>query len=241
MSRTPGCVYGRLPVQPLGLPDFASYFTDRLAAPPREVDAPTLNYPMACNDQEGDCTIAAVVHTDQALANLTAEPWTYPGDRKVNAVYRRMTGGPDTGLVETDVLKAWSRKGGLFGQQLVAFAPVAVKHTVTVRQTVDLCGAAYTGVRIPAPAQQQFADGLPWALTHTSADHDIEGGHAVPIVGYNPTGPVVVTWGALQQATWEWWLTYGEECYAVITAELKARGSLRGVNLAAIESDLKAL
>ncbi|MHB1950236.1 MAG: hypothetical protein ACYCQK_02025 [Acidiferrobacteraceae bacterium] len=241
MSRTPGCVHGRLPAEPVALGDLTHYLTEPLPAPPAEVTAPQLTYPMACNAQEGDCTIAAAVHTDQATANLTGEPWTYPGDPAVNSVYRQMTGGADTGLAETRVLRAWSAPGGLFGRRLAAWAPVAVKHLTTIKQTVWLCGAVYTGVLLAAPAQQQFAAGQPWGLTGTSADSQIEGGHAVPAVGYNALGPVFVTWGALQQATWAWWVAYSEEAYAVLTSEVRARGQLRGVDFARLDADLAAL
>lgn len=231
---------GRLAPVPVPIGDLTSYLIEPLPAPPTEVDAPQLTYPMADNDRLGDCTIAAVVHSDQVTANLTTEAWTYPGDSVVSTEYLKLTGGPDTGLVETNVLKVWHGTG-LFGHKLAAFAPVNVKHTKVIKQTTALCGVTYAGVLIPEPAQQQFADHQPWALTGTSADSDIEGGHAVPIVGYNATGPVFVTWGALQQATWAWWLEYAEEAYALITAEVKARGSLRGVNFTVLEADLKRL
>lgn len=239
MSRTPGLL-GRLPVRPLSLGDLAHYLTAPLPAPPPEVAAPELDYPMAGNDRYGDCTIAAVVHSDQASAAQTREPWTYPGDQTVEAEYFKLSGGQDTGLAESLVLQTWQREG-LFGRTLAAFAPLAVKHTQTIKQATWLCGCVYTGVLIPAPAQQQFAAGEPWDLTGTPADSEIEGGHAVPILGYNATGPIVCTWGRLQQATWRWWLTYAEEAYCVITAEVKARGSLRGVNFAALDRDLAAL
>jgi hypothetical protein len=232
---------GRLPAEPVDVGDLTYYLTESLPVPPPVVVAPDLAYPMADNDTLGDCTIAAVVHVDQATANLTSEPWVYPGDMAVRVEYFNLTGGPDTGLIETRVLRAWNQRMGLFSHQLAAFAPLNVKHTKPIKQAVDLCGAVYSGVLIPAPAQQQFADHQPWALTGTPADSDIEGGHAVPLVGYNATGPVVVTWGALQQATWEWWLTYAEEAYAVVSAEVKARGTLRSVDFAALDKDLAAL
>lgn len=240
MSRTHGRL-GRLAPQPVPVCDLTHYLTAPLPAAPATVAAPQLHYPMAGNDKYGDCTIAAVVHADQATASLTKEVWTYPGDATVEKKYFQLTGGPDTGLVEADVLKAWISKGGLFGQQLAAFAPLHVKHTPVIKQATALCGAVYTGVLIPNVAMQQFDDHQAWALTHTSADNDIDGGHAIPIVGYNAIGPIFITWGALQQATWEWWLKYGEEAYAVITSEVKARGTLRGVNFAALEKDLAAL
>lgn len=239
-TRTHGKL-GRLAPKPVPVADLTHYLTAPLPAAPATVTAPPLNYPMAGNDKYGDCTIAAVVHSDQATASLTQEAWKYPGDYVVEERYLSMTGGQDTGLVITDVLKAWVAKGGLFGHQLAAFAPVHVKHTNVIRQATSLCAVVYTGVTIPNVAMQQFDAHQPWALTHTSADNVIDGGHAVPIVGYNATGPMFVTWGALQQATWEWWLKYGEEAYAVITAEVKARGSLRSVNFQALDQDLSAL
>jgi hypothetical protein len=233
---------GRLAPAPIvGLCDLTFYLTKPLPAPPAEVDAPNLEYAMACNDQIGDCTIASVVHTDQATANLTTEAWTYPGDSAVSSEYFKLSGGQDTGLAETAVLAAWLTSPGLFGHELAAFAPIHVKHTRVVKQTTALVGAVYAGVLIPEPAEQQFQDGEPWELTHTSADSQIEGGHAVPIVGYNATGPIVVTWGALQQVTWAWWLTYAEEAYAVITAEVKERGVLHGVDFSKLDADLNVL
>lgn len=232
--------YGRLAPAPVPVRDLTHYLSAPLPTPPSAVDAPHLAYPMAGNDRYGDCTIAAVIHVDQATANLTAEPWTYPGDEVVVTEYLRLSGGKDTGLVEANVLKVWSTSG-LFGHKLAGFASLNVRHLVPIRQAVSLCGAAYTGVLVPAPAQRQFAAGEVWDLTGTDADSEIEGGHAVPIVGYNRTGPIFVTWGALQQATWRWWNAYAEEAYAVLTADVKARGELRNVNFSALEADLKRL
>lgn len=232
--------YGRLPPHPLPVRDLTHYLKSPLPSPPTTVQAPALEYPMAGNDTYGDCVIAGVVHTDQATAALTNETWGYPGDNYVKAEYFDLTGGEDTGLVETYALQVWQRRG-LFGKKLAAFAPVNPKHTIPVRQTVALCGACFMGVLMPAPAQDQFQEGRPWRLTRTPADSDIVGGHCVVYVGYNQTGPIAVTWGKLQQVAWEWHLAYAEEAYAVITQEVKDRGSLRGLDFAKLETDLAVL
>ena len=233
---------GRISSRAVDIDDFMSFALDAIPAPAPSVTAPNLVYPMACNDQEGDCTIAAVVHTDQATASLESETYVYPGDPAVHTEYRTLSGGGDTGLAEPVVLSKWSAKpNGLFGKVLYAYAPLNVKHTKAIKQVVGLVGAVYTGVLVPSPAQEQFQDHQPWHLTHTSADSDIEGGHAVPIVGYSATGPIVVTWGQLQEVTWEWWLTYAEESYAVITEEIAAKGSLHGFDLAALKRDIDSL
>ena len=45
----------------------------------------------------------------------------------------------------------------------------------------------------------------------------IIGGHAVPILGYDPQNYQVITWGALQQMTGHFLDLYFEEAYAVVT------------------------
>lgn len=228
---------GRLPARPVALGDLTHYLTSPLPAPPAAVAAPHVTYPMAGNDTYGDCTIAGVVHTDQATASLTGEPWTYPGDPVVEAEYFKLTGGQDTGLVETNVLQVWTGPG-LFGHKLAAFAPLAVKHTKTIKQGVALCGATYMGVVVTQTDQERFAEGLPWIVTD---DHDPIGGHCIVYVGYNAQGPIAVTWGKLQQVTWGWHAAQCEEGYVVITAEVKNRGALRGLDFDALDADLKAL
>ena len=64
---------GRLAPKAVAVGDLTHYLTESLPDPPPTLAAPKLKYPMAGNDVYGDCTIAAVVHTDQATANLTNE------------------------------------------------------------------------------------------------------------------------------------------------------------------------
>ena len=233
----PSYCLGRLPAKPVALGDLTHYLTQPLPAAPVEVTAPDLAWPMADNDRLGDCVIAGAVHTDQVTAYLTDEPWGYPGDGPVEAEYFKLTGGGDTGLVLTDVLRVWQRQG-LFGCKLAAFAPLAVKHAQTLKQAVWLCGATYMGVVVTATDQQRFGEGMPWIVTD---DSDYIGGHCIPYVGYTKDGPIAVTWGALVQISWGWHAKQCEEGYAVITAEVKKRGSLRGLNFPALEADLRRL
>lgn len=231
---------GALPPKPVPLGDFAHYILEPLPPPPTAVEAPSLHWPMAGNDTYGDCTIAGALHADQATAALVNVPWQYAGDNTVANTYFELTGGADTGLPLTDVLRAWATEG-LFGEQLVAFAPLYLPHTQTTKQAVALAGVTYDAVALPQVAQQQHLEHKDWDLTGTTADEDIEGGHCIVKVGYNPRGPVFVTWGSLQQATWRWWAKYGTESYALVTAEVKKRGGLRGVDLASLERDVQAL
>ncbi len=232
--------YGRLAPAPQRLADLATYARQPLPAPPQIVEAPRLAYPMDGNDKMGDCTIAAAQHADQVWAHLEEFAYEPPAESEVEQTYLSLTGGQDTGLVEATVLQTW-QTAGLFGRKIAAYAPVAPKHVMTVKQTVALFGLAYPGVLIPAVAQEQFADGQPWEITGGWGDHQIEGGHAIPIVGYNATGPVFISWGKLQQATWRWWLVYAEECWAVLGAEIAEAGQLHGIDLAQLQADLAKL
>ena len=227
---------GRLAPKPVALGCLDHYLTAPLPAPPAEVGAPQLSWPMADNDRLGCCTISGVVHTDQATASESQEPWTYAGDQAVESTYFGLTGGADTGLAETDVLRAWQQKG-LFGCQLAAFAPLAVQHVRTIRQAVWLCGGVYMGVLVTQADQEAFAAGEAW----TPSGQPPLGGHCIVYVGYTDSGFLAVTWGGLAEVTWAWHAAQAEEAYAVITQEVKERGSLRGVNLAALERDLNRL
>ena len=65
----------------------------------------------------------------------------------------------------------------------------------------------------------------------------------MPLVGYNATGPICVTWGALKQMTWEWWATYAEEAYALLSPDwLRATGTdPAGVDWARLEAAMRGL
>lgn len=221
--------------------DLATFAEGKQPTPPPSVSAPKGKYPMACNDTEGDCTVAGATHYEQAGAIITDEPWTYQGDAATNKVYRQLTGGGDTGLMLPQVLKPWHLVGLWNGAKNGGYSVVHPKDTTGVKRSIWIFGGAYIAVNLPAVAQQQFkADGTGvWELTHTSADNDIEGGHCVVPIGYTAEGVVTVTWGGLVLITWEWWARYVTQVYAVVPPAFVAKGGDgRGYDLAAIDAYL---
>lgn len=229
---------------PPPVPDLARYATKPLPAPTASVAVPGGNvadWGMDGNDQWGDCTIAGVDHIDRADSTIAEEPYRAPALHAVEQTYFGLTGGADSGLVMSKVLKAW-RASGLFGRKLAAYAPVHAQNTTMVQQCIDWFGAAYLGVNLPAPAQTQFkADGSGvWDLTGTADDDKILGGHCIVGVGYGEDGRTqAVTWGAVVTITPAWWQKYVEEVWATITAQFVARGGdARGLGLAALQADL---
>ena len=230
---------------PPEVPDLSVFATTAPQAPPAAVEAPQPagGWPMALNNELGDCTIAGEVHVDQAGAIIVGEPWSYPGDDAVKGTYFGLTGGADSGLLLANVLRPWNSPGG-FGIKNGGYASVNPKNTTLVKQSIWIFGNAYIGVNLPMPAQQQFnPDGSGvWELTGTSADYQIEGGHCVVPVGYTAEGVIAVTWGSTVLITWEWWATYVTQAYAVVPpAFVEKGGDARGFDIAAIEQFVKNL
>lgn len=228
--------------KPSEVPDLAEFQETSVPKPPSSVQIGSTIWPMACNDTEGDCTIAGATHVNQAGALVVGADWVYQGDADTSATYLGLTPGhKDTGLLLPQVLKPWHLKG-LFGQEPNGgYASVHPGDTNTVKQSVWIFGNGYVAVNLPAIAQQQFkANGSGvWELTHTAADYDIEGGHCIVAVAYGPEGVTCVTWGGTVLVTWEWWLNYVVQVYAVVPPAFVANsGDGRGYNLAAIDGYL---
>lgn len=189
---------------------------------------------MFANDNWGDCVIAGRAHwtlraeefeqnrlvsiTDQdVLDEYWAEQGYTPGKYKC-ALCRWLArkSPPDEGLYMLDSLKVWRRNGWpLEGNKydIYAFAELDHHDHTDLCYSVMLLHGGHIGIKVPQSAIQQFNYGQPWSVVPGSP---IEGGHAIYIVGYNPNGPVCVTWGRKQQMTWEFYDEYVDESYAVV-------------------------
>lgn len=230
--RKAGLLGARHPRRPDALRDLIAYASP-LPAGPAEVDVPDVGtWGMCLNDQLGDCTIAAAAHLQMSWAHEHGSSLVVPSDEEVRAAYYAMTGGRDSGLVEADVLAVW-RTQGLLSDLLMGYAPVNRGDLATMRDALAVFSGLYVGVQMPGVAQEQFEAGEPWHLTGTSADRQIEGGHAVPLLGYDAEGFACVTWGAVQHVTWDWWETYGTEAWALVPSD-----DCHDIDFEALEADL---
>jgi hypothetical protein len=235
--------FGKLgPQFPVGLQDFTAYASTPLPAPPSSVDWATgvSTWPMDGNDQYGDCTMAAAAHMIQSWNAQTSSKDTVPNEQQVVAEYLKLSGGKDTGLVESNVLKTWQTKG-IWGNRVVAYAPVNVHSLTAIQQTIALFGGVYAGIQVPANAQQQFGAGKPWTLDPGWQQQPIEGGHAIPLLGYDANWIYAITWGAVQKVAWDWWSTYSDEAWAVLSQEYKEVGVVNGIDLTTLTADLKQI
>lgn len=206
----------------------AKYLHNPLPPAPAGFAVPSYQWGMLANDQYGCCTISGVVHLREAVAVDNLETETYPTDEQVIGTYLSLSGGQDTGLVEADVLHTWQTTG-LFGDRIHGYAPVDHRNLDEIRSVCALFGGVYLGVAMPDSAQEQFEAGQPWDI---QAGAQIEGGHAVPMIGYDPAFAYIVTWGKTQQVTWRWLRAYLEESWCVLLSESPA------VDLPKLQADL---
>ena len=187
-----------------------------LPTPPPVCDwgSKVLAWGMLANDTLGDCTCASAGHMLMAWTSEDSVEFI-PTDAQTIAAYSAITGyNPkngtnDNGAVELDVLNYW-RKKGIAGKKILAYVKLepGPDHLKTA---CFLFGGVYIGVSLPTEAQNQKV----WNVTPGETPGSW-GGHAVPVVGYNAVGPVVVTWGETKQMTWAALLAWCDEAYAVL-------------------------
>ncbi len=186
----------------------------------------------------GDCGFAGAVHLEMATAAETSDLVTWPDSDEVVSAYLAYNNGVDQGVSLANLLAYW-RSTGLWGRKIAAYAPVNVHNKAELWAACNLFGALYIGIAVPAPADEQFAQGRPWSLTHTPADYQIMGGHCVVITSKTVAGGTVVTWGQEQSFTNAWLSTYLEEAWVAITPEqIEANGNGYGLDMVQLQTDL---
>lgn len=227
----------------------AKYITADLAPPPASEDWSTKVGPkwgMMRNDKIGDCTCAAAGHLIMewtANAGSMVTPSTPEIVKAYSAItgYDPKTGTHDNGAVELDVLNYW-RKTGIAGHKIAAFVALEPSNHMHIMDAVYIFGACYIGVQLPQSAQGQSVWSVPPQGTTGPGAPGSWGGHAVPVVAYDPRGLTVVTWGQLLRMTWEFWQAYCDEAYAVLSADFVSKGKApNGFDLKTLQADLKKI
>jgi len=223
-----------------------NYITSVLPPPPSQynsldrlnknlgiADVPTL-FPMDGNDQFGDCTMAAAAHAVTNYRGLVRQKFI-PATDDVTKQYFDLSGGEDSGLVELDVLKYWYNTG-LFGDKIKAFVKLAKRSHSDVKQAIVLFGGAYIGFEVQENAISDFEHHKIWEPGPTDG-----GGHAVYLIGYNSDGPLVLTWGDIQPASWEWYDQMVDEAYATLPPEAASPEFTPGFDFATLQKDLNII
>ena len=231
---------GKLPAQRFLTTSLRDYIRGALPTPPKVFDyGPLVSlYPMALNNELGDCTIAGIIHLLQIYYAELGETFVYPGDDIVRSTYEGLTGGQDSGLVELNVIKTWMDTG-LFNTKIVASVPINPKDEAEMRVGTYLFGGVYLGLEMPNNADQQFENNEPWHLTIPRAP--IAGGHCVIATGCNRDGINLITWGKETTMTWDFWDTYGSEAHVAIPEVFVEadHGPLHNFDILQLQTDLK--
>ena len=137
----------------------------------------------------------------------------------------------------------YRRKTGLVDasgkrHKIGAYVSLEVGNMDEILEALYLFGVVGIGIKFPLSAMDQFNAGKPWSVVPGSAP---EGGHYIPLVA-NRTNLECVTWGRIQQMTPQFFKTYCDEAWAILSTEmLKAGKSLEGFDLTQLQEDLKAL
>lgn len=241
---------GRKPARhDLRIPLFSRYTTELPAAPDSCTWATGCVFQMFDNDTLGDCTAAALANQEIAWNHASGAISTIT-EKQVVQFYSATTGynpanpSSDQGGVESDILTQWLKTPGLLGgYNLTAFAAIRPQNLEALRDSIWITGGAYLGINLPetvqsqgdlweVPAQGPTGPGAPGSW----------GGHAVCALGYDTRVIYFASWGALYQMTWDFFTTYTEEAYSLISANfVRANGTApNGFDLATLQADMLA-
>lgn len=235
----------------------AEYLTSSLPAPAPSKDwaSKVTNWGMMANDSWGDCAWAGVGHGILLHTTYAGNPVAL-GDATIVGAYAAATGfnpnaGPpgnnptDQGTVLTQALDYW-KNTGVGGHKILGWAEVNPKNDDEVKTAIDLWGYLYLGAQLPLNAQTQAKwDVAPNAASDPNAEPGSWGGHCIICPYYDgPDERKFVTWGALKDLTREWFKTYVDEVYVVITEDwidVKTQESPSGLNITQLTADLHEL
>jgi hypothetical protein len=179
---------------------------------------------MMLNNTLGDCTCACAGHMIEEWTTYANGKTVTPPDAAILTAYEAVSGynpnvpGSDDGAVILDVLNYW-KNTGIAGDQIMAFAALEPKNHTEVMDSVLLFGNCYLGVQLPVTAQNQTIWAVPPGGATGQGAPGSWGGHAIPIVAYDPRGLTVVTWGALKRMTWGFLDAYCDEAYAALSQD----------------------
>lgn len=174
---------------------------------------------MLLNNQLGDCTCAGDGHIVIQQSTYAGKPITVTNQDALTAYEMAgyVPGDPatDQGWTVQAALD-YLYEYGMAGFRIAAYGEVDHTDINAVKQAIFEFGALSLGVILPDSAQQQFAAGQPWTVVSGSP---IDGGHCIIAVGYDADYVYCVTWGAVVKVAWDWWTTYVEEAWAVISED----------------------
>lgn len=196
---------------------FSDYLAQKkwLPSPPSAVSWSTkiASWPMMLNDTYGDCVEAGKGHMVMVFSTYGRGQTVVPSDSLIKNTYFAETGGQDTGLDIPTSLNYWA-KNPLDGDVLTAWATIQAYDLNATCLAASLFGGTTHGVNLPQNCFDFIDKGLPW--TDVSQQPDPNMGHDIIMVDYDSFGPVYITWGQKQKASWAWHQKYVNESYMLL-------------------------
>lgn len=234
---------------------FSAYMdTANLPVPPDACDWASLvaEWPLYRSDKVNDCTCAAAAHMIIQWTTYARGATVVPSESDVIGTYSDLTGfDPETSannarIACRDLLNHW-RLSDVAERSILGYTALEARNPFSVKDAVYLFGSCYMGFELPLSAIDQWRAGQPWSVLPEGAigrgARGSWGGHAVAAVAYTPRELLCVSWGRTVRVSWQFWETYCDEAYAVLSEDwIDGGGYSPGhFNLIQLKADLAAL
>ena len=197
---------------------------DSLPVPPRHnmLDS-TTSWPMLANNIFNCCTSAAAGHMVHHWTEAN-QHGVFLTDQDIIRAHALLTGDHLMNCVSMlDALKFW-RKTGIGDHRIHSYMSAGHAGPDDLRSVIFLFGSAYIGLNLPSFAMSgdpQQIPNIPWEIPGSVSPADAApqsaNGHCVAAIGYDDEVIYVVTWGQLKTMTWDFFLRYNDEVYAVLS------------------------
>jgi hypothetical protein len=216
------------------------HYLPKLPAPPAAVDHfSKVPDPIGAmlNDQLGDCVVAAAGHFIQSATVYARRPEITIPDDEIKHIYLSLS-PHDTGLNQIDFLHYWQHTG-FEEDKIEAYVALDTGRLLEAKLAIQYFGGAYLGLSLPDV--NTFG---PW--TDPTGVPNPYNGHMIVALAYDDAqgGFTVATWGERWFMSYEWYLKYCDEAYALLedlSIDPSTGFSPEGFDWAALEGDLAHL
>jgi hypothetical protein len=133
----------------------------------------------------------------------------------------------------------------LAGHKIRAFAHLELRNVTEVKDAVSILGGCYIGVVLPkfVTAALRRKKHVPWIVPPRGpvgeGAPDPKGRHVIPAVAYDSRNLYVVTWGRFKSMSWQLYLAYAGEAYAILSEDFLSKNRTpAGFDMAQLTHDL---
>jgi hypothetical protein len=151
-----------------------------------------------------------------------------------------------------DVLDYWQNVG-IGGHTIIGYAQLEPKNQIQTKDSVQLFGNCYIGLALPdfaCPPERASNSTrgqidkvleIEWEVRTPPDPPNPDNGHSVPAIAYDERYLYVVTWGKLKRMSWQFYVTYMDEAYAVFSWEWIKANPPEGFDFSSLQSDLQRI